>query len=251
MIKFAPSTWRCFLFCFIGMVLSAIWGVYSLMSYSASREVPLERYYRAVFVLQSLGGPASAESERIPPRIPYSDAAESLLHHPDKIFVLRHVADELAAVRAEAPKAKLFEAYARLGLGERGEAVRLLSAYVVGNDYNNNHYALLSHAFYELGDYSSLLLICSEWRERDPSCRRDRLVFTWSALYRLERYAQAREFMLAEGTCLGWVAHIYAAKAALAMGEEREAGLVFEELLAGHAGEAAQIRRLWEQLNAF
>ncbi len=225
-------------------------GLYFVMGYSAGGTVPRERYYRAVFVLQSLGGPAAGEREDIPGRVPYADAAESLLHHPDKIFVLGHVADELAAVRQEAPKAVLFEAYARLGLGDRREAARLLAAYVVESDYSAKHYALLSRTLHELGDPSSLLLICREWRERDPSCRDDRLRFTWTALYNMGRYSQAASFMRTEGACLGWQAQVYTAKSVLASGEEHEAGLVLDAALKHYTEENAQILRLWNQIKS-
>lgn len=218
------------------------------MGYSADGAVPRERYYQAVFVLQSLGGPAASEPEDIPRRVPYADAAESLLHHPDKIFVLSHVAEELAAVSQEAPKAPLFEAYARLGLGDRREAARLLADYVVESDYSAKHYALLSRILHELGDSSSLLLICREWRERDPSCHGERIRFTWMALYNLGRYAQAADYMRAEGACLGWQAQVYEAKSVLASGEAHEAGQVLDAALKRYAGESTQILRLWNQL---
>lgn len=242
------AAWRLYLAIFICALLIVGGGLSFIMAYSQGEAVPKERYYRAVFVLQSLGGPAAEEREDIPGQVPYADATESLLHHPDKIFVLNRVAEELSLVHQETPKAALFEAYARLGLGDRREAVRLLTSYVVDADYDPRHYALLSQILYELGDSSSLLLICREWHERDASCRPDRLRFTWAALYNLERYSQAAAYMSTEGKCLGWPAQVYAAKSVLASGEEHEAGLLLETALKRHAQDSTQILRLWNQL---
>ena len=242
------ASWRVYLFALVCVVLLLTAGIVYVTGWSAGNTVPHERYYRAVFVLQSLGGPAARERVDIPRRVPYADATESLLHHPDKIFVLGHVAEELAQVRRDVPKAVLFEAYARLGLGERSEAARLLEEYVVESDYNADHYALLCEMLYDLGDYSSLLMLSREWRERDPSCRGDRTHFAWAALHNLERYAQAAEYMRTKGECLGWQAGVYAAKSVLALSGEREAGLAIDALVKRHADDAPQILRFWKQI---
>ena len=246
-----PSTraiCRSWLIVFICAVPIVAGGLYFIVNFTAGAAIPRERYFRAVLVLQGLSEPAAAEKETIPARVPYADATESLLHHPDKIFVLGRVAEEFAHMRQEEPKAALFEAYARLGLGDRREAARLLTAYVVESDYNARHYALLCRLLHELGEYSSLLLICREWFERDPSCRGDRLRLTWTALHNMERYGQAREYMRTEGSCLGWQAQVYAAKSALALGEKHEADAVLETVLERHADDAALIHRLWNLL---
>ena len=223
--------------------------VYWLMGSAPGGAVPRERYLRAVYVLQSLGGTAAKEREEIPSRVITTDATESLRNHPDKIFVLHHLADELAAVREESAKAPLFEAYARISLGELREAARLLTVYVVENEYNAEHYALLSRTLHELGDASSLLLICREWRERDAACLPDRVRFTWAALYALERYPQAEEAASAEKACLGWSAEVYAAKAHLASQEDdADAEVALDALLKAHPENAIRMRRLWDQI---
>lgn len=244
----APVIWRSWLIAFACAAPIVVGGLCFIVNFTAGGVIPRERYFRAVFVLQSLGGPAAAEKENIPVRVPYADATESLLHHPDKIFVLGRVAEELAFLRAEEPKAALFESYARLGLGDRREAARLLAAYVVESEYNAGHYALLCRTLHELGDYSSLLLICREWFERDPSCRGDRLRLTWTALHNMERYGQAKAYMQGEGACLGWQAQVYAAKSALAAGEKHEADAALETVLERYADDAMLIHRLWDQL---
>ena len=223
-------------------------AVIRITGWSIDAAVPHERYYQAVFVLQHLGGPAAREREDIPRRVTRADATESLLHHPDKIFVLGRVADSLAEARGDMPKAALFEAYARLALGDRRTAARLLADYVVESNYDAGHYALLSGILDELGDYPSLLMICSEWHGRDPTCREDRIRFTWAALHNLERYAEAARHMLVKGACLGWQARVYAAKSVLASGEEREAALAIDAALKEYAKDADRIQRLWNHI---
>ncbi|MDL2316168.1 hypothetical protein LJC59_03705 [Desulfovibrio sp. OttesenSCG-928-A18] len=224
----------------------AAWRVYS--GAPAKKEEALDRYLRAVYVLQSLGGPAAAEREDIPARIRGSDAAESLLHHPDKIFILQHIADELAQTGDLTPRAALFEAYARLALGERQRAVALLTRYVMEDDYESSHYEILAANLYELRDYSSLYLICREWAERDAACRENRTRYTWTSLYNLKRFGQSLEYMQKQAPCLGWQARIYAAKSALASGDARSAEEMLLETLERFPADATLIQRMWEQL---
>ena len=207
---------------------------------------PQERYYRAVYLLQSFGGPAVLEQENIPRRIAYTDTTEDLLHHPDRILVLRHIADELSQLHADAPKAAFFEACARLALGERRAAVNLLTRYVIDNEYDANHYAILCDALYGLEDYPSLLLICREWQERDPSCREDRLRHGWAALHNLGRYPQAVRYMQTTGACLGWRAAVYEAKSTLSHEGEARALPVLEQATQRYQDNAPQILRLWD-----
>lgn len=239
---------RFYFLAFVCLVLFLAAAVHYVASWSTSGAVPHERYYRAVFVLQSLGGPAAREPEDIPRRVINTDATESLLHHPDKIFVLAHVAEELAKARGDVPKAALFEACARLGLGERREAARLLADYVVESGYDAGHYALLCEVLDELGDYSSLLMISREWRGRDPSCRADRSRLTWAALHNLGRYYQASAYALSREECLGWQAGVYAAKSLLAASGESEAEPVIEAALRLHPQDADRILLLWSQI---
>lgn len=209
-------------------------------------ESPQDRFLRAVYVLQTLGGPAAAEDILIPGRLKTSDAAESLRHHPDKVFVLRSLAAELASLKGEIPKAALFEAYARVDLGDLEQARKLLSAYVAEYPYRAGQYALLCSLLEELREYDALLLICAEWRERDPACRADRLASTWLALCGLGRFSEAKDLMLRDGNCLEWRRYFYAARAALAAGEQDE-GARLGEIAAREApsradGEALRLR---------
>lgn len=233
---------------FLGLAGLTAVGLCLLMEYSAGGRIPGEEYYRAVYVLQKLEPDSRAEEEEIPGRVPYADDTESLLHHPDKILVLRHLADELAAARRERPKARFYEACARLALGERKAAVRLLNAYVIDAEYRASHYALLCRTLREIEDDKSLLLICREWQERDPSCREDRLRHTWAAQYNLGRYAEAGQLLRGEGACLGWRGIAYEAKTALAQKGDAEADKALEAGIAAHPESRMQILRLWSIL---
>lgn len=225
-------------------------GIAYIMAYSTGGAAPEERYYRAVYVLQSLGGPAAAEKEAIPPRVIYTDATESLLHHPDKILVLRHVADQLSAAEQDHPKAALFEAYARLALGERERASALLMRYVVESEYDAGHYAMLCESLRGLGDMTSLLLIGREWEEREEGCRKDRAQYLWVALYNLGRYADAEAFAAGRAACLGWQAGVFAAKAALAQGKHETAEEHLEKTRRAYPEQALSISRAWNQLKS-
>ncbi|MDR2669442.1 MAG: hypothetical protein LBC14_05770 [Desulfovibrio sp.] len=208
-----------------------------------------ERYLRAVYILQSLGGPAAEEKEDIPSRIVNSDESEDLLHHSDKILVLQRSAEELAALGEIFPKAGLFEAYARMGLGEHEAAARLLSRYVAENDYRPAYYALLCDNLAESGDYVSLLLFCREWREKDPSCNRVRARYTLAALYMTGSCADTAAQARAESACLGWEAEVYAAGAAQACGDGEGARRMLQKAESA-GGDAVRVQRLWERLRA-
>jgi hypothetical protein len=229
-------------------ILSLAGGGAFYLARCPSESAAATRYYRAVYVLQSLGGPAAAEPENIPGPTSYADETESLLHHPDKIMVLRGVAEALSNAGQNFPKAPLFEAYARLALGERDRAASLLMRYVAENDYSPGHYALLCECLYGLFDYTSLLLICREWEERDSTCRNDRSRYLWAALYNLGRYADAEDFMRTKFACLEWQAGVYAAKAALGAGSHGEAENWLTRSLELFPGRSLSIRRLWDQI---
>jgi hypothetical protein len=208
-----------------------------------------ERYLRAVYILQSLGGPAAEEKEDIPLRIVYSDQSEDLLHHSDKILVLERSAGELAALGGIFPKAGLFEAYARMSLGEHEAAARLLSRYVAENEYRPAYYALLCDNLAESADYVSLLLYCREWKEKDPSCNRIRSRYMLAALYKTGSCKDVASRAPAESACLGWEAEVYAAGAAQACGDEEDARRLLRKAESA-GGDAARVQRLWERLRA-
>jgi hypothetical protein len=239
----------CFFALFVlGVAAVAGGSLYYFVVRGSGRGLPEDSYFRAVYVLQRLGGPAALEQEDIPARVPFQDATESLLHHPDTIQVLRRVAADLAEIGRSRPKAPLFEAYARLALGERDRAAALLTRYVVENEYKAHYYALLSENLYALADYTSLLLICREWAERDSSCLENRGYYLWAALHNLGRYADAARSVAGQSHCLGWRAGVYEAKSLLAQGHKEQAESLIARTEQRFPGELLQIRRLWVQL---
>jgi hypothetical protein len=209
----------------------------------------MERYYRAVSVLQYMGGPAAEDPVAVPRRIASCDATESLQHHPDKIFVLRTIADDLHSLSGAVQDAPLFEAYARLSLGEREKAADLLYAYLSTVPYKERHYALLASLLCEQREYTTLYLVCREWMERAPSCLSQRAIFTWTALFALGRYADARDAMLESGGCMGWKSYLYAARAALAMNDGPGVDALLKKA-ALYAADAADVQPLWESLRS-
>lgn len=233
---------------FFSILLFAGGVVLYISQHSGRGAMPEESYYRAVYVLQSMGGLAAQERESIPSRVKYADATESLLHHPDKIMVLQTVADELSGAGRTRPRAALFEAYARLALGEKERAAALLMRHVVESEYDPAHYALLCECLYALSDDTSLLLICREWEEREPACREERTRLLWTALFNLGRLADAEEFAAKEEPCLGWQAGVYAAKAALEQAGEDAAELRLQGALRRYPQQGALALRLWERI---
>lgn len=211
---------------------------------------PEDRYLRAVHVLRSFGGPAAAEDENIPARIAYSDESNSLLHHRDKSYVLGRIAADLALSRQVNPRAALYEACALLALGRRQEAVTLLAAYVVENEYRPDHYLLLCQNLYLLEDWPTLLLICYEWRERDPQCREERCRLTIAALFNLGRFAEAGRYAAGQEQCLGWQAAVYRARCLSATDDEAGARVLIRDAVRDFPGQASQVRRLWGVLEA-
>ena len=223
-------------------------GGYLVWVYFPGKGLPEEQYYRSVYVLQSMCPSAALEPETFPAGVAYRDETESLIHHPDKIQVLQRLARDLADVGKERPKAPLYEAYARIALGQRERAAALLTRYVVENDYNPVYYSLLCESLYELSDYTSLLLICREWAERDPGCNEIRFYYLWAALYNLGRPADAAAAMIRAVDCSGWRALVYTAKAILAQGGKEEAERLLQRAVMRFPREATQIQRFWEQL---
>jgi tetratricopeptide (TPR) repeat protein len=232
---------------FFAVSLCAAVLVVAFAACSDSGRTTDDRYYRAVYVLQSLGGPAAAEPEDIPPRIAYADETESLLHHQDIAFVLRQLADEFSALAPDYAKAQLYEAFARLALGEYRKAAELLSGYVVERPYQPEHYAILAYTLYSLEDYTTLLIICREWAERAPGCRVDRARHIFAALYNQKRFDEAmRSVDASEGRCLGWEGPVYAAKAEIALGDEASARAILDRGYARYPENAGMMRRLWD-----
>jgi tetratricopeptide (TPR) repeat protein len=238
----------CFLLCALALAVGATLWLWLSPSAPSDEDRDRDRYFLAVYVLQQLDEPARRVQENIPARVRRFDATESLLHHPDKIFVLEYLADELAKTGKGEAKALYFEACARLALGERRRVADLLTRYVIQTEYNRLCYALLCETLHSLGDDLSLLLICREWRERDPERCPERCRYTWTALYNLARYDQALAFLRDEAACLGWEAQVFEAKTVLALQGESSARLILERALERDPAGAARIERLWNSI---
>ncbi|MDR2161979.1 MAG: hypothetical protein LBO77_07590 [Desulfovibrio sp.] len=216
---------------------------------SGRKEAPEDRLLRAAYLLQRLGGPAAEEKLEIPRRIRIADSTESLRNHPDVVFVLRTLAQDLSLLTADGvERAPLFEAYARISLGETAKAGRLLARYVAENPYDQRHYALLCALLEQTGDFPALLLIAGEWRERDPVCREERLIFTWVALCQTRRPAEAGDLILRQGACLGWRRDLYAARAFLAAGAPEKAAELKARAEDSPGARPEAVEILWQSL---
>ena len=215
-----------------------------------------ERFFRAAFILKSLDNNARNHALVIPARTVQTDATESLLHHPDRIFVLRTLASELAAVQRTVPKALLYEAFARLALGEKPLGAELLARYVGETEYDAAQYRLLCRTLSEIRDYSTLHIICREWTARADGAglskgdAAERASLGWEAMHGLRRYAEARHYVLKETKHLGWRASVYAAQSSLAQGDEAGARQLINEAINAHKGSETEILRLWENVSS-
>ena len=215
-----------------------------------------ERFFRAAFILKSLDSNARNHALVIPARAIQTDATESLLHHPDRIFVLRTLASELAAVQRAVPQTILYEAFARLALGEKQLGAELLARYVGETEYDAAQYRLLCRTLSEVKDYSTLHIICREWTERadrtgpQKGDAAERASLGWEAMHGLGRYAEARHYVLKEKKHLGWRAYVFAAQSTLAQGDEAGARQLITEAISAHKNYETEILRLWENLSS-
>ena len=231
------------------MIISLSVAYFPSAAQAASRfSAETERWYRAVYVLQCFGGPAAEEEMEIPAKIRRSDEAESLRFHPDRPLVLRTLAADLEDLAPRIPEARLFAAYARLSLGERRQAADLLSRYVSESAYSARHYEILCDTLQSLRDATGLYLICREWEERDPACRPQRLLFTWTALFSMGRFDDARKAVSRDAACLGTDGPLYAARAAEAAGDHKGAEDLVEAVCRLNPENTQTIRAAWQRL---
>ena len=226
----------------------AVWFGLNRKQAHSSLEEEHYRFLRAAYVLQHIDPNAATEKLEFPRAVARDDTVNGLLHHTDKVFVLQHLAQELEACTATSPKASLFAAYARLALGQQGEAARLLNSYVAEGPYNPNHYALLCEALSHAGEYALLYVTCLEWAERAEDCRKDRALFLWRALMHLERPDEAAENALQASPCLGNEAQVYAARALWGAGKEAQALALVEGAAKAAPAERDKINLLWNRL---
>ncbi len=235
-------------FAVLGLCLLTVYLAYTRGGAARHLNPDALKYYRSVFVLQSIDNLATLEKEEIPERIRFHDSTESLLHQTDQGTQLREVAQSLQEVRELYPKAQLFEAYARRLLGEKKQVIQLLSDYVAANPYEGRYYALLAKMLREEEDYTSLYLICQEWAEQAATCRKDCVEHTWAALFSLKKYTQAFDFISQNASCLGWEKEVLLAKTLLALEQEEKSKQVLEQAFINFPEDQLSIELRWQQI---
>lgn len=212
----------------------------------AAKEADITRYYQAVAVLQSINKGAALESEEIPRGIYRLDETESLIHHADEQFVYQVVADELVQLQSVSPKVKLFEAHARLALGQKETATKLLMDYVAESEVaDDRHYGMIVENLSDLKDWISLYIICLEWEEKKDICMENRALFEWEALTKLGRHEAALRSLARSEDCLGWKFPVYEAMSLYKQGKKQYAQTALRNAQKKYPDQAGQITNLW------
>lgn len=215
----------------------------------AQGSADLNRYYRAVAVLQSLDKGARQEKEVIPQEIYSQDETESLIHHPDELYVYKVVAAELAGLDQEIPRAKLFEAYARLALGQTLQGAQLLMDYVAdAEEGEDRHYLLIVENLATLEDWTSVYIICLEWEEKRSECSQVRALYEWKALTELKRHETALHSLSRSESCLDWKFPVYEAMSTYSLGQKKQAKQILVESKKKFPERTRQIANLWYKM---
>lgn len=205
-------------------------------------------FYSAVCAVQAHVPDAAKEKMDIPAKIRRADETETLCSHPDTFFVLQHAAETLSSLRGFNPKARLFEAYARLNTGDIGNAKEVLSDYLADAPYNRAHYSILSQLLSKTQDFLSLYIIALEWEEKDASCDEERLKYLWESLFHLGRYSKASEEMEKRKACAPWMAAILAARSDMETGGVLAAEAAVAQVLDAYPNKKNEIAVLWSKL---
>lgn len=226
--------------CLIGLIC------FPACALCAQDPAELTRYYRAVAVLQRIDKLAKLENELIPSSIYDQDETESLIHHPDTLYVYQVVADELAQLEDHFPKAKLFGAYARLALGETLQGVELLLDYVgETSDTSNWHYGLIAEKLAGLEDWTSLYIICLEWEEKNNECVQSRATYEWQALMQMGRHEAALLALAKNENCLDWKFPVFTAMSTYSLGQHQQAKKILLDGKKKYPQYAQQMLNLW------
>ena len=246
----------CFLLATRALLLALalfLWAVGSSVAFGADGLDKTERetFLRSVYVLRSFSSHARQESLAIPRRVVTADATESLLRHHDSKLVLRQIAGDFATIGNRHEDAALYEAYARLELGQNKEAAALLESYVGTAPFEARRYALLCKTLRGLDDWLTMYIMAKEWAERSSACRAEQVEAEWQALYGLGRFAEAAALAGKQAPCLGWPAGVYEASAINAMGKNREAAALIARAIDSFQGKETEIIRLWTEYNRY
>lgn len=231
--------------------LFSLWaGFVGLANHAAAQsEADLNRYYRAVAVLQTINEDAKQEKEEIPRAVFTQDETESLIHHADELYVYKVVADELSGLEQHIPRARLFGAYARLALGQRLEGTRLLMDYVTDiEEVVDRHYVMIVENLAALEDWTSVYIICLEWEEKKSQCSQIRTLYAWKALTELKRHEAALQMLARNETCLGWKLPVYEAISTYSLGKAAQARQVLADGKKKYPQETGQIANLWYKM---
>lgn len=237
----------------------AIWAFFALIFIFSLQPVHLKAkeptkddyntYYKAVIVLKSLDRNSQEEPEYIPRGLSWTDEVESVLHHPDSRYVLRSVANDLAGLSDSFPKARLFESYARLALGDVKTASKLMVDYLGAVATSEpRHYEILTENLLTQEDWLSLYIISLEWAERHPACEEKRISYIWASLRGLKRYKEASKMAQENKKCLGWKWSLYTAIAAFDSGDRSEGEKFLIKTYEDNPNQKAEIDLIWSEL---
>ena len=207
------------------------------------------RYLRAIYVLRTLDPSLAVGSFSIPRRIITDDTANTLVQHPDKIFVLDSMAQELESLSRNKgmSDADYYAAQAYNKLGQRSNAARTMGRYLHTAPYQAENYFFLVRCLYENSDYTAMRKAAADWEARDPACNEKRLVYTWGS-YLAEGKAQDALNAVNASVCSGWRPQVLAARSTLDLGGTEAAELMVKAAISAYPKNAKTIQAMWEQV---
>ena len=207
------------------------------------------RYLRAVYVLRTLDPSLAAGTLAVPRRIITDDTTNTLVQHPDKIFVLDSMARELESLSRNKGMgdADFYAAQAYGKLGQRSNAARAMGRYLLISPYQAENYLLLVRWLYENSDYAAMRAAAADWRTRDPACNEKRLVYVWGS-YLAQGQPQDALNALNNSACNGWRPQVMAARSTLDLGSAGAAEHMVDAAARRFPKNAKTIRAFWEQI---
>ncbi len=235
------------IFCFL-LLAAALPCLFAMRAQAA--ESAQTRYLRAVYVLRTLAPSLSTGSLAFPRRIITDDTTNTLVQHPDKIFVLSTLArelEELTQQKKSLTDAAYYSANAYYTLGRRADAARLMSRYILTAPYRPEDHLFLVRCLYENGDYQAARTAATQWRVQNPRCDEQRLTYVWGS-FRAENRTRDALDALEDSACAGWQPKVLAARSTLDAGDAEGAERAVKILARRYPKNAKAIHALWEQL---